>query len=45
MIKYLLKEYRVWKDIRRAFRMLRKRRKQEEAKRKAEWEKYWGGQF
>ena len=41
MIKYLLKEYRAWRDLRRAFRILKERRKREEAERASEWSKYW----
>ena len=41
MIKYLLKEYRAWRDLRRMFRILREQRKREEAERASEWIKYW----
>ena len=41
MIKYLLKEYRTWRDIRRAFRIIRERRKREGIKREREWRRYW----
>jgi len=41
MIKYLLKEYRAWRDLRRLFKVLREQRKQEEAERKEAWSKYW----
>jgi len=41
MIKYLLKEYRAWRDLRRAFKVIREWRKRESAKRKEAWSKYW----
>ena len=41
MIKYILKEYRAWRDLRRAFRIIRERRKQEKAKKEEDWAKYW----
>ena len=41
MIKYILKEYRAWRDLRRMFRILREQRKRDEAERASEWSKYW----